>query len=192
LSNTLSNNNNSLQSNFSSWKNSRLFQDITPEQLNNLESHLINKTYEEGDYIIKEGTFGDAIFFIEKGSAAVLKDGVKLAENLAGEYFGAMALMENTTRSADVVATSALEVKVLTINQLKAIESDDVFIKILTNHLKKQQDLIRDKNKTLIEVTKSKLESTEAQLRKTKLYYNIILLLVVLLFGLFYHFFFMH
>ena len=138
------------------------------------------------------GTFGDAIFFIEKGTAAVFKDDVKLAENHAGEYFGAMALMENTTRSADVIATSSLDVKVLTINQLKAIESDDVFVKILTNHLKKQQELIRLKNEKLIEVTKNKLEATEAQLRKTKLYYNIILLLAVLIFGLFYHLFFMH
>jgi len=183
---------NTLNKTFSSWKNSRLFQGITDEQLNNLERHLINKTYREGDFIIKEGTFGDAIFFIEKGSAAILKNDVKLAENHAGEYFGAMALMENTTRSADVVATSPLEVKVLTINQLKAIESDDVFVKILTNHLKKQQELIRLKNETLIEVTKNKLEATEAQLRKTKLYYNIILLLAVLIFALFYHLFFMH
>lgn len=192
MSDPLPHNINTSKPDFSSWKNSQLFNGITDEQLNHLEGHLINKTYDKGEYIIKEGTFGDAIFFIEKGSAAILKDNVKLAENHAGEYFGAMALMENTTRSADVVASSPLEVKVLTINQLKAIESDDVFVKILTNHLKKQQDLIRDKNQTLIEVTKSKLESTEAQLRKTKLYYNIILLLVILIFGLLYHFFFMH
>ena len=195
MNNSLANKNTSQDSTeqtFSSWKNSRLFNDITDEQLDNLKSHLINKTYNEGDYIIKEGTFGDAIFFIEKGSAAILKDNVKLAENHAGEYFGAMALMENTTRSADVVASSHLEVKVLTINQLKAIESDDVFVKILTNHLKKQQELIRIKNETIIEVTKNKLKATEAQLRKTKLYYNIILLLTILIFALFYHLFFMH
>jgi len=185
-------NNSSPTQQFSSWKNCQLFTGLSDEQLNNLSQHLINKTYAEGDIIIKEGAYGDAIFFIEKGSAAILKGDIKIAENFAGEYFGAMALLENTTRSADVIATSALEVKVLTINQLKAIESDDVFIRILTNHLKKQQELIRDKNKKLIEVTKNKLESTEAQLRKTKLYYNIILLLVTILFGLFYHFFFMH
>jgi len=183
---------NSTKEKFSSWKNSRLFQDISEEQLNNLKGHLISKTYKEGDFIIKEGTFGDAIFFIEKGSTAILKNNVKLAESHAGEYFGAMALMENTTRSADVVAISPLEVKVLTINQLKAIESDDVFVKILTNHLKKQQELIRLKNEKLIEVTKNKLEATEIQLRKTKLYYNIILLLAILIFALFYHLFFMH
>lgn len=176
-SNNQSNNNGA----FSSWKNSQLFAGISQEQLQYLSHHLINKTYSKGEFIIKEGGFGDAIFFIEKGSVDIFKDQVKLAENHAGDYFGAMALMENTSRSADVIATTPLQVKVLTINQLKAIESDDVFIRVLTNHLIKQQDVIREKNKAIILATKNKLQEAELQIQKTRQYPRLIIFLLLII-----------
>lgn len=182
MQNIDSNNNPTKQDVFSSWKNSQLFSGLSKIQLDHLENHLISKTYAAGDFIIKEGSFGDAIFFIEKGSVDILKANVKLAENHPGDYFGAMALMENTSRSADVIATTPLEVKVLTINQLKAIESDDVFIRVLTNHMIKQQEVIREKNKDLIQVTKNKLQEAELHIEKARQYPKLIIFLVLLIF----------
>ena len=181
MENTNSNINSNRKDTFSSWKNSQLFAGFSEEQLEHLSHHLINKTYSKGDFIIKEGSFGDAIFFIEKGSVDIFKDHVKLAENHSGDYFGAMALMENTSRSADVVATTPLQVKVLTINQLKAIESDDVFIRVLTNHLIKQQEVIREKNRALILATKNKLKEAELQIQKTKQYPRLIIFLLFII-----------
>jgi CRP-like cAMP-binding protein len=175
-----SNNNSSDHETFSSWKNSQLFAGLSPTQLVHLENHLISKTYSAGDFIIKEGSFGDAIFFIEKGSVDILKDNIKLAKNSTGDYFGAMALMENTSRSADVIASTPLQVKVLTINQLKAIESDDIFIQVLTNHMIKQQEVIREKNKNLIFATKNKLHEAEMHIQKTRQYSKLIIFLIVL------------
>lgn len=166
---------------FSSWKNSQLFSGLSENQLDHLENHLISKTYEKGDFIIKEGSYGDAIFFIEKGKVDILKDNVKLAENHAGDYFGAMALMENTSRSADVIATTPLQVKVLTINQLKAIESDDVFIQVLTNHMIKQQEVIREKNREIILSTKNKLQEAELHIQKTRQYPRLIIFLLLII-----------
>lgn len=166
---------------FSSWENSQLFSGLSKDQLQNLSHHLINKTYSAGDFIIKDGGFGDAIFFIEKGSVDIFKDNVKLAENHAGDYFGAMALMENTSRSADVVAATPLQVKVLTINQLKAIQSDDIFIRVLTNHLIKQQDMIREKNKVLIQTTKDRLEEAELHIQKLRKYPQLIIFLLLII-----------
>lgn len=181
MKNSNSENHPANQKNFSSWKNSQLFSGLSPTQLVHLENHLISKTYSVGDFIIKEGSFGDAIFFIEKGSVDILKDNIKLAENSAGDYFGAMALMENTSRSADVIATTPLQVKVLTINQLKAIESDDVFIQVLTNHMIKQQEVIREKNKNLILATKNKLHEAEMHIQKTRQYPKLIIFLLFII-----------
>ena len=184
----MENSNSNIQSNqndvFSSWENSQLFAGLSEKQIEHLGHHLINKTYSEGDYIIKDGSFGDAIFFIEKGSVDIFKDNVKLADNHAGDYFGAMALMENTSRSADVIATTPLQVKVLTINQLKAIESDDVFIRVLTNHMIKQQEVIREKNKALILATKNKLKEAELHIQKTRQYPKLIIFLLFIIFVL--------
>ena len=90
-----------------------------------------------------------------------------------------MALMENTSRSADVVATTPLQVKVLTINQLKAIESDDVFTRVLTNHMIKQQEVIREKNRALILATKNKLKEAELHIQKTRQYPKLIVFLLL-------------
>jgi len=166
---------------FSSWENCQLFAGLTEKQLRNLSHHLISKSYSTGDFIIKEGSFGDAIFFIEKGSVDIFKDNVKLADNHAGDYFGAMALMENTFRSADVIAATPLQVKVLTINQLKAIESDNVFIRVLTNHLVKQQKMIREKNSALILAAKNKLERAELHIQKTRQYPKLIIFLLFII-----------
>lgn len=178
----LENSNSNIPSNqnnvFSSWENSQLFARLSKDELEHLSHHLISKTYSSGDFLIKEGSYGDAIFFIEKGSVDILKDNVKLADNHAGDYFGAMALMENTSRSADVVATTPLQVKVLTINQLKAIESDDVFTRVLTNHMIKQQEVIREKNRVLILATKNKLEEAELHIQKTRQYPKLIVFLL--------------
>lgn len=184
MENSNSNNISSHQKNFSSWKNSQLFSGLSDIQLENLGHHLISKTYSKGDFIIKEGSYGDAIFFIEKGKVDILKANIKLAENQAGDYFGAMALMENTSRSADVIATTPLEVKVLTINQLKAIESDDVFIQVMRNHLIKQQEVIREKNEILIQDTQDKLRQAELQIQKTKQYPKLIIFLLFVIFAL--------
>ena len=190
MENLNSNSNTKDNDSFSTWKKSQLFARLTKEQLIHLENHLISKTYAAGDFIIKEGSFGDAIFFIEKGSVDILKDNIILGKNVAGDYFGAMALLENTSRSADVIATTSLQVKVLTINQLKAIESDDVFIQVLTNHMIKQQELIREKNEDLILATKNKLIEAELHIQKTRQYPNLIVFLLVVIIVLLYFLFF--
>ncbi|MEM6966059.1 MAG: cyclic nucleotide-binding domain-containing protein [Bacteroidota bacterium] len=143
-----------------------------------LETFLIPKTYVEGEYLIREGEFGDAIFIVEKGKVEARKDGIKLGEQAAGDYVGAMALMENTTRSASVLALEETKVKVLTINQLRALESDDIYQQVLTNHIKSQQKLVRKLTNSTINETKSKLKEAETKVQLANFFYYLILILV--------------
>ena len=176
---------NSISSNQISWKKSHLFDGVSEEQLMHLESHLIATTFEEGDYLIKDGAFGDAIFFIEKGRVKIQKKEIELAEKEAGDYVGAMALMENTTRSADVIALELTSVKVLTINQLKAIQLDEIYYKVLNNHLKEQQSLLRKMNDATIKEAKAKIQEAELREKNIRLYFYITLTLLILLVGVF-------
>lgn len=166
-------------SKFSSWKNCVLFNGISEDQLEKLETFLISKTYSKGEYLIKEGTFGDAIFILEKGKVEARKDDIKLGQQVAGDYVGAMALMENTTRSASVIALDQTEVKVLTINQLRALESDDIYQQVLTNHIKAQQKLVRKLTNSTINETKSKLKEAETRVQLANFFYYLILILVI-------------
>lgn len=173
------------------WKNSSLFSGISDEELNHLNTHLLNANYNKGDYLIKEGTFGDAIFFIEEGRVEVKKDDFFLGEKSVGDYVGAMALIENTTRSANVIAKEPTKVKVLTINQLKAIENDEIYFKVLTNHLREQHALLKKMNKATIQETKAKLKEAEARVKITRSYFyltlGLSLLIIILLLALLFH-----
>merc|ERR1719240_2432604 len=78
---------------------------------------------------MKQGEIGDEFFFINDGTADVLKiDGdkeVKVASLRSPDYFGEHALMENDVRSASVKATSDLEVLVLSQQEFKTLKSKD-------------------------------------------------------------------
>ena len=66
--------------------------------------------YQKGDVIVREGEYGSDIYKIVSGSAVVFahygtENVKKLAELHPGDYFGEMAVIEITRRSATVVAT---------------------------------------------------------------------------------------
>ena len=59
---------------------------------------------ESGAEIIRQGDHGDTFFVIEDGDIAVLKHGVVQRIEGPGEYFGEIALMHDTPRTATVLA----------------------------------------------------------------------------------------
>lgn len=70
---------------------------------------IIEKSFRNGEVMIKEGDTGRTFFRIIEGSAFVFsnlekKDQMKLGELQEGEYFGEMAILEDYPRSASVVA----------------------------------------------------------------------------------------
>ena len=70
---------------------------------------LTEKTFRDGEIIIKEGDNGTSFFRLLEGNAGVYagfgkNDQIKLAVLNAGEYFGEMAILEAYPRSATVVA----------------------------------------------------------------------------------------
>ena len=78
----------------------------------------IEKTFSNGEVIIKEGDSGNSFFHILEGTATVYKnygkdDQVKLTVLTPGQYFGEMAVIETYPRSSTVVADG--EVKVVEI-----------------------------------------------------------------------------
>ncbi|MBO4450676.1 MAG: cyclic nucleotide-binding domain-containing protein [Clostridiales bacterium] len=75
----------------------------------------INKTFADGEIIIKEGDLGDSFFQLLEGNAVVylnygLEGQVKLTELQPGQYFGEMAVIETYPRSSTVVAQGSASV----------------------------------------------------------------------------------
>ncbi|HEX6624655.1 MAG TPA: FAD-dependent oxidoreductase [Pyrinomonadaceae bacterium] len=70
--------------------------------------------FEPGQEVFCQGDLGDHVYIIVGGKAEVLREeegrSIKLAELGAGEYFGEMALINNTTRNATVRCVEPLDV----------------------------------------------------------------------------------
>lgn len=72
------------------------------------------KRYNPGDVIICEFEKGDSFYFIQSGTVQLVKciNGTKKNLDIlkSGEFFGEMAILENSPRSATCIATSIVEV----------------------------------------------------------------------------------
>jgi NADH dehydrogenase len=69
--------------------------------------------YEPGEYVFREGDLGDRLYIILKGQADVLRAGPQgehaVAHLGAGQTFGEMALLHQTTRNASVRCAQSLD-----------------------------------------------------------------------------------
>lgn len=62
---------------------------------------------QEGATIVTQGEAGDKFYIVEEGACIASKDGEKVMDYGAGDYFGELALIKNQTRAATVTAQSA-------------------------------------------------------------------------------------
>jgi uncharacterized circularly permuted ATP-grasp superfamily protein len=86
----------------------KLFHGIDPAELHLIAQHLSEQAYAAGDVVCREGDPADRLFLLLTGAVHVYveRDGKAITYNRlqAGECFGEMALLEETTRSATVQA----------------------------------------------------------------------------------------
>lgn len=80
--------------------------------------------FREGETVMREGRPGLEFFVIVDGKARVTRRGRKLANLGAGDWFGEIALLSDTPRTATVVAGSPLRALVLTRSGLSALIRD--------------------------------------------------------------------
>ena len=75
---------------------------------------VAHEHFEPGQEIFRQGDLGDRIYIIAKGEAEVVRhennQDIVLAKLGAGEYFGEMAVLKQTTRSATVRCVTAMDV----------------------------------------------------------------------------------
>jgi len=83
-----------------------LFQDLGPGELEEISVSLVDRAYPPNRTVIEEGQVGNSCFIIVQGKVAIFKETgsgeVLLAVRGGGAFFGEMALLECTTRSATV------------------------------------------------------------------------------------------
>lgn len=107
-----------------------------------LAANLVSYKYHQDQKIITEGETGNQLYIIKEGTVIVMRGTNPIAEMNPGNYFGELALLNNTPRTATCVAKTFVKCMCL---------SRETLQKVLSNQL---QDII-EKNTIMEAINKS-------------------------------------
>jgi CRP-like cAMP-binding protein len=90
-----------------------LFSELEPAERERVARWADRIDVETGHHLIRRDGFGYEFFVILEGTAEVMLGDVHLADMVAGDFFGEMALVGEPRRSASVRATSPMRLLVM-------------------------------------------------------------------------------
>ena len=83
-----------------------LFKGLKEGQLKSIAKQCVERSFQPGETIVKEGKTGVGFYLIADGSVEVQRKGKTISGLKKGDFFGEMSLIDEQPRSADVVATT--------------------------------------------------------------------------------------
>jgi CRP-like cAMP-binding protein len=92
----------------------QLFEDLDPAELQSVADSMHEANVPAGAVVTAEGGPGDGFFVIDSGEAEVTVEGQPRATMTAGDYFGEIALLTGSDRTATVTATTDIRCYALT------------------------------------------------------------------------------
>ena len=109
-----------------------LFSNASDEELKKVATFAEEKEVPEGTEVVIEGGFSRALLAIEEGTAEVTRDGEHVADLGPGDIFGEAGMLDESMRSASVVATSPMKLISLGHFEVKRLKKDapDVYRRI--------------------------------------------------------------
>lgn len=102
-----------------------IFAPLPGGTLEHLAARLIPLRVDGGSMIVREGDPGDRFYIVAEGSLDVSQEGAALTQLTAGDYFGEIALLRDTSRTATVTARGDVV--------LYALDRED-FLAAVTGH----------------------------------------------------------
>ena len=107
-----------------------LFRGLRRRQLERVARRFVERTYKEDDTIIAQGRGGEGLFVIRSGAAEAVHrraDGTTVVLNPLepGDFFGELALLTDSMRTASVIAKEPTVCMVLTRWDFLAIMKED-------------------------------------------------------------------
>jgi CRP/FNR family transcriptional regulator, cyclic AMP receptor protein len=102
-----------------------LFADLDERELESLAATLHEHTFEAGEQVTVEGKPGVGFFVIKSGEAVVEIGGRDVRTLSAGDYFGEIALLAQSPRTATITATMTLRCHGLMPWELKPLVEDN-------------------------------------------------------------------
>lgn len=133
------------------------FDTLSDDELSEVILAAKKESLKEGDKIFKEGDKGDKFYVILSGAVRISKSIPGIGEEALcvlkpGDYFGEMALIDDSPRSADVMSHEDSELMSVTKGDLKKLMESNVelgnkllwkFVSTLSKRLRETNDKIR-------------------------------------------------
>ena len=85
-----------------------IFSDLDGKELERIATSMKQRTFSAGDTVTSEGQTGVGFFVIEEGQAAVTVGGEERRKLGPGDYFGEVALLNESARTATITAETDL------------------------------------------------------------------------------------
>ena len=85
-----------------------LFSDLDRKELDRIAASMKQRTFNAGDKVTTEGQSGVGFFVIEEGEATVTVGGDERRRLGPGDYFGEVALLNESARTATITADTDL------------------------------------------------------------------------------------
>jgi CRP/FNR family cyclic AMP-dependent transcriptional regulator len=85
-----------------------IFSDLDRKELERIATSMKQRTFGAGDTVTSEGQTGVGFFVIEEGQAAVTVGGDERRKLGPGDYFGEVALLNESARTATITAETDL------------------------------------------------------------------------------------
>jgi len=102
-----------------------LFAGLDDRELEAIAGSMRERKFSAGNTVTEEGAGGAGFFVVESGEAEVTVDGEPRGTIAAGDYFGEIALLNDSPRTATVTALQDVELRALDRN---------VFLATVTGH----------------------------------------------------------
>ena len=126
-----------------------LFSNLSNEDLKLIANRLHKKTYAKGAYVFKEGDTGDAMYIVESGQVAVVRNDER--ETVAylgpGNFVGEISLLLSQPRTAGL--------KVIIDAEMWALRKQD-FEELLATHPTFGREMTRELSQRLVKTTRRK------------------------------------
>jgi CRP-like cAMP-binding protein len=134
-----------------------LFQPLGSEQLRKVAAIARHRDLAAGEAVFREGDVGDEMFVVVAGKVRISKQVQGVGEEAlsileAGSYFGEMAMMDDSPRSADAIAHTTCALAVIQrddLDQLMFVDRDlayDLlwtFVRTLASRLRETNEKIK-------------------------------------------------
>ena len=85
-----------------------IFSDLDKKELERIATSMKQRTFSAGDTVTSEGQTGVGFFVIEEGQAVVTVGGDERRKLGPGDYFGEVALLNESARTATITAETDL------------------------------------------------------------------------------------